>query len=311
MKHLPLLALLMFISACNTVQEQPPATKPAPAAPAPGYFSGGLAKYWYEGKAEINTYDLQQARYGELHPGQVNLVFVSEDFLTAKQVKADDYSDPAATGVLKTNIIRRFTTGIYDYSVMSSVFTPTKTDEFPHTLKVTTSMQDWCGQTFTQLNYAGGDRWNTQLRSYFETEGDVTKTESADFLEDEVFNRIRSGWEDLPVGNYRVLPSTAYLVMMHQPYAAHRATTSLGDFAGDRFDGDGLKSYVVDFVDLGRRLEVVFEAQEPFVVRGWTETVRSRGKELTTVATLTHRVREPYWSQNSVSDGVMRAALGL
>lgn len=279
--------------------------------PAPGHFSGGLTKYWYEGKAEINTYDLQQARYGEIHPGQVNLVFVSEDFLAEKQVKADDYSNPAATGVLKTNMIRRFTTGIYDYSVMSSVFTPTKTDEHPHTLKVTTSMQDWCGQAFTQLNYAGGDVWIAQLRSYFETEGDTNETLPADFLEDEVFNRIRTGWEQLPTGDYRVIPSTAYLLMMHKPYESHRATLALGDYAGDRFDGTDLKSYVVDFGSLGRQLEVVFDAQEPFVIRGWTETVQSRGQELTTVATLTHQVREPYWSQNSVADGERRAGLGL
>ncbi len=35
--------------------------------------------YWYDGKAEITSYKLEQARYGELHEGYVVLVFVTED----------------------------------------------------------------------------------------------------------------------------------------------------------------------------------------------------------------------------------------
>lgn len=311
MKHATIFALFFLLFACNTVQESPEASPMAKKEMAPGHFTGGLSEYWYEGKAEINTYDLAQARYGEVHPGQVSIIFVSEDFLTDKQVKNDNYTNPATTGIIKTNLIRRFTTGIYDYSVMSSVFTPTKTDEQPHTLKVTTSMQDWCGQTFTQLNHDGGGAWNAQVRSYFEKEGDTNETLPADFIEDEIFNRIRSGWEQLPTGKYQVIPSTGYLLMMHKPYRAHAATTTLGNYTGDRYTGDQLKSYVVDFAGLNRRLEVVFEAAAPYVVQGWTETVNSRGKELTTVATLTHQVREPYWSQNSVADGLKREEIGL
>lgn len=312
MKQLTFFFLAVLVFACNTaVQEQPDSNITADTRPAPGHFSGGLTQYWYEGKAEINTYDLQQARYGEIHPGTVSVIFVSEDFLTDKQVKNDNYTNPASTPVIKTNLIRRFTTGIYDYSVMSSVFTPTKTDEQPHTLKVTTSMQDWCGQTFTQLNYAGGGNWDAQLRSYFEKEADQNLNLPADFLEDEIFNRIRSGAEDLPTGKFQVIPSTAYLVMMHKPYKAHPATASLGDYAGDAFSGDNLKSYVLDFPELGRTLQVVFEAAPPYIIRGWKEAVKSRGKALTTVATLTHQIREPYWSQNSVADGERRKEIGL
>lgn len=311
MKQFTLFALLALAFSCNTVQDQSDTTMTPSKEMVPGHFTGGLTEYWYEGKAEINTYDLQQVRYGEVHPGTVSVIFVSEDFLTDKQVKNDNYTNPTSTPAIKTNMIRRFTTGIYDYSVMSSVFTPTKTDEQPQTLKVTTSMQDWCGQTFTQLNYAGGGSWDAQLRSYFEAEADQNLIVPADFLEDEIFNRIRSGASDLPTGNFRVVPSTAYLLMMHKPYAAHPATVSLGDYTGNTFSGDQLKRYTVDFSGLGRRLEVVFDAAPPYIIRGWTETVNSRGKELTTVATLTHQIREPYWSQNRVADGERRKEIGL
>ena len=307
-----LLPVLLFLISCNTVQD--PTTKPTATgdhAAVPGIFTGGLTEYWYESLAEINTFTLEQARYGEMRPGNVSVIFVSEDFLTDKQVKNDNYTNPNTTPVIKTNMIRRFVTGIYDYSVMTSTFTPTKTDEQGHTLKVTTSMQDWCGQTFTQLNYAGGKQWSAQLRSYFEKEGDTNVALPADFLEDEVYNRIRSGWKELPTGDFRVIPATGYLLMTHQAYEAARATVGLEDYAGEVFTEPNLKSYTIDYGDLGRRLEVVFDATAPYVIRGWLETYPSRGKSLTTTARLTHQTRAPYWSQNSASDEPLRATLGL
>lgn len=310
MKYLTFLLLLLFLFACNTVQDQPAVIIDTVAA-VPGHFAGGLSEYWYEGKAEINTFNLNQVRYGEIHPGQISMIFVSEDFLTDKQVKNDNYTNPKSTPIIKTNIIRRFVTGTYDYSIMSSVFTPTKTDEQPHTLKVTTSSQDWCGQTFTQLNHQGGGTWNAQLRSYFEAEGDQNEQLAAAFLEDEIFNRIRSGWEQLPTGNYQVIPNTSYLLMNHKPYQAHNADLAIDDYSGEDYSEDNLKQYVVNFPKLGRRLEVVFDAAAPYVIRGWNETINSRGRDLTTTARLTHQVKEPYWSQNGLADQSRRAALGL
>ena len=46
-------------------------------------------EYWYSGKAEITSYDLEQARYGELRKGEAVLVFVTEDFLPEEQVKVN------------------------------------------------------------------------------------------------------------------------------------------------------------------------------------------------------------------------------
>lgn len=314
MRYSILFSFPLLLLSCNTVQDTADTaskTVSEAAATIPGHFSGGLSEYWYEGKAEINTYELEQIRYGEIHPGQVSLIFVSEDFLTDKQVKNDNYTNPASTPVIKTNMIRRFTTGIYDYSVMTSTFTPTKTDEQPHSLKVTTSMQDWCGQTFTQLNYAGGKKWDSQLRSYFEREADQNQRLAADFIEDEIFNRIRSGWDNLPTGSFDIIPATGYLLMTHKPYEAAKATTSLQEYSGDQFTEEKLKSYSITYEGVDRKVEFVFDAAAPYVVRGWTETYPSRGKKLTTVARLSHQVRAPYWSQNSVADGEKRSALGL
>ena len=59
------------------------------------------------------------------------MIFVTEDFLTEKQVKNDHYKNPKSVSILKNNQISKFPTGIYDYSIMKSVFTPIDIKEFP------------------------------------------------------------------------------------------------------------------------------------------------------------------------------------
>jgi hypothetical protein len=49
--------------------------------------------YWSEGKAEVNVYEVSQNRYQENHPGQLISIFVTEDFLTDKQVKNEYYTN--------------------------------------------------------------------------------------------------------------------------------------------------------------------------------------------------------------------------
>ncbi|NJO02264.1 MAG: hypothetical protein HC880_11765 [Bacteroidia bacterium] len=129
--------------------------------------------YWYQGKAEVSSYELEQSHYGEVHPGEAILIFVTEDFSKAAQIKLD-YPDEAgsdAVSVLKLNLVKKFQTGIYDYSILQSTFTPVDVQNHPNTLKVTTSTQEWCGHTFTQLNWQKG-KYKLQSHSYFESEGD-------------------------------------------------------------------------------------------------------------------------------------------
>ena len=40
--------------------------------------------YWYQGKAELNRFELSQVRYGEIRKGDAVLIFVTEDFLKDK-----------------------------------------------------------------------------------------------------------------------------------------------------------------------------------------------------------------------------------
>ena len=302
-----LLLLTCTLVACNS--PRPLTTSAAPPiaiGDAPKILFGGeLPTYWYQGTAELSTYRLQQARYGELRDGQAVLIQVTEDFLTDKQVKNDAYESPNSAPVLKTNLIKRFTTGLYDYSIMSSVFTPTNAAEFPRTLKVTTSSQDWCGQSFTQLNYDSGASYSLQLRSYFEREGDVNKRLPADFLEDEVFNRIRIAGDALPVGTFRVLPPASYLLLTHQDYRAYTAEAQL------EAPGETTQTYTIDYPELQRRFSVTFDRESPYVIRRWTDTYPDRGELLTTTATLEAQNQQAYWQLSAVGDTTLRSELGL
>ena len=111
-----------------------------------------LNSYWSQGKAEINVYEISQNRYQENHSGQLVSVFVTEDFLTYKQVKNEQYQNKNSTKILKNIQLKKFTTGVYDYSLFSSVFTPIDRSKYPKSLKVSASSQEWCGTIYTQFN---------------------------------------------------------------------------------------------------------------------------------------------------------------
>ena len=300
------ITLLGFLlPACNATEDANIVnTQAAPSTPIP-VFGGELPDYWYRGTAEISTYDLTQARYGELRMGEAVLIQVTEPFLAGSQVKDEGYGGTGGPSVpvLKTNLLRRFVTGIYDYSLMTSVFTPTDGSTQPHTLKVTTSSQDWCGQSYTQLNRRGGG-WTAELRSYFEREGDQDLDLDADFLEDELFNRIRIGGAP-PDGSYRVLPATSFLLLTHPAYRAAAANLAT------RTVGDSLLRTELHYPELGRELVVTYTANSPYTITGWTETYPGRDSSLLTTATLRERKQTAYWAQNGTADRPLRAELGL
>lgn len=300
------IAIALFLSGCGTTTASENSSEVNPVSSQSGPTD--LDAYWYQGKAEVSSYELSQARYREEHPGDAVLVFVAEDFLTDKQVKNESYSSNASTKVLKANMLRKFTTGIYDYSIMTSVFTPADTRTFPHSLKVTMSAQDWCGQNFVQLN--NRDRnYELEQFSYFEQEGDVMeKVSNSVWLEDEIWTRLRMDPYSLPTGTIEMLPSLATLRLLHMQNTPLGAIATLSDYEGERFEGVDLKSYKVAYEGNPRVLTIVFEAGAPYKIVGWTEA--SRGG-LETVASRKAEVMSPYWSKNGLRDSTLRKFLKL
>ncbi|MFU8860036.1 MAG: hypothetical protein ACNA8K_06405 [Cyclonatronaceae bacterium] len=270
-----------------------------------------FSDYWYTGVAEITRYDLVQNHYGEEREGDAVLIYVTEDFLTGKQVKLET---PAGgreyVSVLKLNTVKKFVTGIYDYSVMSSVFTPIPVHNWPRSLKATTSVQEWCGQTFSQLNFMN-NRYRVRSYSYFENEGDVATYLPNRMLEEEIWTRLRLSPDLLPVGSFEIIPSGFDVRTAHREWQVLEATGALNTYTGDVFQGDDLQAYTLSYARTGRSLTIVFEAAFPHQIAGWEETrVSQRGTTLNR-AVKTNQVRSPYWQKNRVADEYLREDLGL
>ena len=269
----------------------------------------GFGDYWYAGLAELNRYRLEQARYGEIREGDAVLVFVTEDFLVDEQVKLEsDPGDREATGVLKVNMTKNFLTGVYPYSMMTSVFTPIESNRHPHTLKVTTTSQEWCGHTFTQINRLA-DAWRVREFSYFEKEGDSDREVEAAMVEDELWTRIRLNPETLPIGDVTMIPGTMTARLLHTDHSARAAMTRRVDLPQDSTWG-GISRYMVEYTDPPRTLMIDYTTTFPHHILGWSETYNDRGTVLTTRATLTDTLRLDYWSRNALADSTFRQEFG-
>lgn len=309
----------LLVTACSGNLENVETTAPAATAVSPEF-----SRYWYTGQAELSRYRLQQNRYDDIHPGEAVLVFVTEDFLPTKQVKIEGgETDETPTSVLKMNQIRRFTTGIYDYSINTSVFTPVAANQFPHTFKVVTSVQDWCGQTYTQLNLRG-NKYQLEAHSYFQQEADQTASLEVVELEDELWTRLRLNPKNLPLGKLRIIPGTVAARLRHQPLRVEAASAELKPYRGVVFKpaqaGASLQAYTLTYPDTKRTLTIVFEQVFPYLIAGWEDTYDGQmrfgnqtygsAKPLTTRAIRTTTLKSDYWQRHTRADTVLRQQLG-
>ncbi len=268
--------------------------------------------YWYQGEAEITSYDLEQARYGAVRTGSAVTIFVTEDFSRQKQVKLDnpERAGDDAVKVLKLNSMRKFNTGIYPYSTMTSVFTPVYRSEDPHTVKTTASIQEWCGQTFVQLNRKS-DGYRIRHFSYFESDGDGEEMIGDVLLEDEIWNLVRLSPQDLPQGSVTVLPSMLHQRLSHEDWEPQDASGKLAPV----IESDSIIEYRLDYQDIPRTLVIHFRADFPHEIQYWEERHVSgfgpNAEELVTRGTLKKRLMIDYWTRNRPGDEVLRGELGL
>ena len=308
MRFLLLFSLFTLVSACSDA----PLPTSKTDGPAKFVSQSKFADYWYQGKAELTSYDLQQARYGEIHPGEAVLVFVTEPFSRSKQVKLDGPSASSndKVSVFKMNMTRKFFTGIYPYSMMTSAFSPIDRSIDPHALKITTSSQEWCGHTFTQLNLRGKN-YQFQQFSYFESEGDEKRQLKEALAEDDLWNLIRTNPGLLPEGPLQLIPSTMHSRLSHRPLKAEKATAKTIE---NKNNPDWL-TYQVDYPDANRQLEIYFQKSFPYGIQGWQERNRSgfgpNARELVTTAKIKKRINLAYWNHNDLADAVYRDQLEL
>ncbi len=284
--------------ALNT-KETKKVEKKSPKKP----LSEAFKKYWYAGNAEITSYKLQQARYGELREGTAVLIYVTEPFLPEVQVKADG-SNASNVPVLKLNATKKYLTGIYPYSIMSSTFYPVHDNQ--HALKTSLSVQEWCGHVYSQLN--NREEFEFTSHSYFEGEADQNLKLDKAILENEIWNKIRINPNDLPVGEIDIVPSLEFFRTKHQDMQALKAEASLTT-------SKGMSSYTIDYGADIRKLTINFTTDFPYSIESWKEEFKSgygpSAKILSSTGTKIKSIKTPYWRQNSNKFIALRDSLGL
>jgi len=262
-------------------------------------LSTDFKEYWFEGKAEITSYKLEQSRYGEPRSGTAVLIFVTEDFLPEAQVKADEKND-SNIPVLKLNAVKNFNTGIYPYSIMQSTFYPLVDDS--HALKVSASIQEWCGHMYTQLN----NRENFEIisNSYFEGEADQNMELDKTWLENEVWTQLRINPDNLPTGEVQIIPSLEFFQLSHIEIKAYQASAEF-------YQDDSLGVYKISYPKLQRNLKIYYDTSFPFNIEKWEETTKKEGESFTTTATKMESIKSDYWDKKSNKDLPLRDKLNL
>lgn len=294
----PLFALL----ACTTADG---AEAPRSQAPA------GFWDHWGDGRAELASYALTQPRYGELRTGRAVLVFVTEDLDRATRVKTD--ADRPKFPVLKLIETREFTTGLYDYEVLTSAFVPLDgSAALGVPAKVSLSVQEWCGHVYEQWVVDPGTA-RVDRHSYFDGEGDareVVEVPTGAVFGDAwpVVARGLAG-ERVPAGGAIEVPWLPPLLqarLAHVPatFTTAKLTKSAAPAAVEvpagRFD-----AWTLTVEEAGGRTSTWWvEAAAPHRLLRWEASDGER-------AELTHVIREPYWRMNREADTPSRSRLGL
>lgn len=268
--------------------------------------------YWFNGQAEISKYNLEESRYGQVRKGYCVLIYVSENFLPTEQVKHEEDDGKKDVTILKMNGIRRFVTGIYDYSLMRSVFTPVETHRYPYTLKTTFSRQDWCGQEFSQLNH-NGDGLQIHTYSYLQKEGDVYHTVKSTYIEDDIWTRLRINPQTVPLGKIKMLPSLEYLRMHGKEIKPYKAETQLNLLVEDNKSGKEYYIYTIKYPELNRVVQWKCSSSVPFQIVTFTENLSSSkpDQNLVTTMQLDTTLRSAYWDHKALQDSTLRKALKL
>jgi hypothetical protein len=256
--------------------------------------------YWYNGTAEISSYDINVARYGEMREGTGVFIFVTEPFDKKDQVKADN-NNKSNRPVLKLNATRDFNTGIYPYSIMSSTFLPL--DKIDNAIKIATSVQEWCGHTYMQFNQ-DRDEYNVILHSYFQSEGNQEFEVKNVLTENQIPAQLRLDPKSMPVGEIQIIPSTEYLRLKHIEAKAYDAMAKLNEIP------DGYL-YSVKFTDLGRTIAFKTEKTFPYRILSWMDRYNDGAIPMVSTGTLKETIQSAYWGKKSKADSVLRDSLKL
>jgi hypothetical protein len=287
------------------------------ASPSPAFM-----QYWKSGLAELTSYDITSERYGEMRKAQGVMVFVYEEINADTRIKVESAKTPPAKRipVLKLNNVLKFTTGVYDYSIMTSVFAgltaPGSLRPFPPQ-KISFSSQEWCGNVFHQI-LPRPQGLVSEIHSYFEAEGDAAVTlpypkgangvPAAIYYEDEMPILVReldgAVWPVATPRKINLVPGLWERRKRHVPLAfTEGVLTKAGP---EKLGAESGKKDAVKWTleSVGNTTTYHVAAAAPHHLLAWENT---RGEKGVLIAS----VRSTYWEHNHNIDMPLRKKLGL
>ena len=305
--------LWFLLIACGSAEVERPDSAKHPAhvalTTAPTASAGrAFHDVWSQGTAELSSYQVVLPRYDELRSGQLVLTYVTEPLDRCTRIKDDDAPADQRLTVLKLNANLSFQTGIYPYSVMTTVLAPI--DAYRPALprfspiKITLSVQEWCGHVFHGV-WPGDSAFEEQIISYFASEGEARRLVAAPLstlYEDALLIQLRELDGPFAFGGDwqgRLVPSLWRLRRAHR--AATPLVASITREATTR-DGTEINRFVLVAGEYTRTFEV--ERRGAQRILAWETSEGER-------ATLRNTARLAYWQLNHVGDESQRRALGL
>jgi hypothetical protein len=296
------------------------------ASPGPG---AAFLEYWKSGLAELSSYSIVTDRYGESRKAQGVLVFVYEEINADTRIKVESDKTPPSKQipVLKLNNVLKFNTGVYDYSVLTSVFAglsgPGVTRPF-EPRKISFTSQEWCGNVFHQV-IPRPQGLVSEIHSYFEAEGDAVATlpypkrpsgagiatgpHAPVFYEDEMPILVRElDGEFLKAGEARkldLLPGLWERRKRHIPLALTQAVLTKAPGTEKISTRLGEKEAVKWTLERDGVITVYrVEAAMPHHLLEWDDNKGEKGEIIASI-------RNGYWMHNHNVDAPLRKQLGL
>lgn len=145
---------------------------------------------WEDGLAEVAVYDAERVIYKKKRNFEYTFITVKDDFNKEHNVKTDDYSRSDLFPVMKVNEFCRIPTNEYPYHFLTSLFIRRENPLQLH--KLTTSSQEWCGNTFKTITDEG-ENYKLYYNSYFDGEGQGNRELQKELLlEDQLPYTLRS-----------------------------------------------------------------------------------------------------------------------
>ena len=127
------------------------------------------SKLWDDGLAEVAIYTAERTIYNKKRAFDFTYITVKEDFNEQYSVKTDDYKRKDLFPVMKVNAFCRISSDNYPYHYLTSLFF--KLENAVKLYKLTSSSQEWCGNTFKAIN-ADGNKFKFTFNSYWDKQGE-------------------------------------------------------------------------------------------------------------------------------------------